>query len=255
MTLITDKKASSLLDDHRSFVVVDTLSAFFWLLANKPTGCDVDWENFDASVFSEITGNTRSDFISSNDAGHLLDAVASKIDGDLISDVTIIEYVAEGITIAADKALKKAEGMSSTINLANRLAAACQELLQECFEVSDMVIDITPANGERNSFAHTDGFTLYNFELNYLGEAAKLFKVRSPHGLECVKTGFDCVRSSSTVSPNSVSKTTSEFISRLVSRSTEAYAVAHCVWLERPQGFAPGSGKTVYLNNMIADSI
>ena len=79
LTIMKDSKSTSLLNEQCSFMVVDTLCAFYWLLSKQPTDCEIDWQSFDIAIFNEVVTNTYSYFLSGNDAGYLPDAVANKI--------------------------------------------------------------------------------------------------------------------------------------------------------------------------------
>lgn len=61
-------------------MVVDTLSAFYWLLTKQPTDSDIDWQSFNIAIFNKFVTNTYPHFLSSNDAGDLLDSVVNNIE-------------------------------------------------------------------------------------------------------------------------------------------------------------------------------
>lgn len=63
LTIMKDSKSTSLLNEQCSFMVVDTLCAFYWLLTKQPTDCEIDWQSFDIAIFNEVVTNTYPYFL------------------------------------------------------------------------------------------------------------------------------------------------------------------------------------------------
>lgn len=63
LTIMKDSKSTSLLNEQCSFMVVDTLCAFYWLLTKQPTDCEIDWQSFDIGIFNEVVTNTYPYFL------------------------------------------------------------------------------------------------------------------------------------------------------------------------------------------------
>lgn len=247
MTTITDNKVTAILDEQRSLMAVDTLCAFYWLLTKQPTGCDIDWQNFDITTFNEVVTNTYTHFVPSNDAGHLLDAVVKKIDDSAISDRSIIDYVAQAVKTSAAQLIEKAESMSKDIDLADRLAMSCQQLLQPHLQVADLAVEVSPARGKVGDFAYISSINLYNLDLVYTGQGTKVIKVKYVNDTDYISTQSEKLKKVDNSS-------NSEFADRLISRSFETYAVAHCIWL-RKQPTAPGSGKAAHINSTLIEAV
>lgn len=247
MTTITDNKVTAILDEQRSLMAVDTLCAFYWLLTKQPDDCDIDWQNFDITTFNEVVTNTYAHFLPSNDAGHLLDAVVTKIDDSAISDTSIIEYVAQAVKTSAAQLIEKAESMSKDIDLADRLAMSCQQLLQPHLQVADLAVELSPAKGEVGDFAYISSINMYNFDLVYTDKATTTFTVKYVNDTDYITTQSAKLKKAD-------SSPTSEFAVRLIERSFETYAVAHCIWL-RKQPIAPGSGKAAHLLAMLIEAV
>ena len=247
MTIMTDNKSTSLLNEQRSLMAVDTLCAFYWLLTKQPDDCDIDWQSFDIAIFNEVVTNTYAHFLSSNDAGHLLDAVVTKIDDSAISDTSIIEYVAQAVKTSAAQLIEKAESMSQDIDLADRLAMSCQQLLQPHLQVADLAVEVSPASGEVGDFAYISSINLYNFDLVYTDKATTTFTVKYVNDTDYITTQSAKLKKTD-------SSPTSEFAIRLIERSFETYAVAHCLWLKR-QPTAPGAGKAAHANSILIEAV
>ena len=50
------------------------------MLTTQPTDSDIDWQSFNIAIFNKVVTSTYPYFLSSNDAGDLLDSVVNKIE-------------------------------------------------------------------------------------------------------------------------------------------------------------------------------